>query len=158
MKLLLFYYECKKCNSTFKSPGLIGDAYGEFLMRSKSGKIVYLNSFKDPIFEEFESLFKEVKSKNIEINKANEVNIFQNVFSIACDIACDGTLYSIRNKPVCVNCGDANIGSWGPTDPAEYIDKDIKSVTHEHWVKLKIEEKKILLRKRLMIILRSSRI
>ena len=36
------------------------------------------------------------------------------------------------------------LSSWGPVKPVEYIDEDIKSVSHKHWATLTYDEKKLL--------------
>lgn len=142
MKLLLFNYRCAECNTVMKAPGLPDMAYGEFIMFNSSGESVYLNAFQDPIFDEFEVLFKE-KSKNFDvINKKNAIHVFQTIFSITCDPSSDGSRYSITTFPSCKNCGSKNIASWGPTNPPEYMD-DIKRPTHDEWNKLSNTEKKI---------------
>ena len=117
-------------------------AYGEFIMFNSSGDSVYLNSFQDLIFDEFEILFKE-KSKNFDaINEKNAIHIFQTIFSITCDPSTDGSRYSITAFPTCKSCGSKNMASWGPTNPPEFTD-DIKSPTHEEWNKLSDFEKKV---------------
>lgn len=142
MKLQLFQYECKNCGHNFKSPQLIGNPYGEFLMRNEKGDILYLNSFSDPIFDEVEGLFKESKIKIRLIKQEDRINLFQKLFSISCDPDIDGSLYGIGQKPKCPYCGQVKIGHWGPTNPSEYVDIDIKPVTHNAWNQLSKKEKK----------------
>jgi hypothetical protein len=140
MKLHLFRYECKNCENTFKSPQLIGDAYGEFLMRSRNGDIVYLNTFEDKVFDEVEIIFKKIVSSA----QSNNTRLFQSIFSVSCDSSPEDSAYNIRQKPICPSCGESNIGHWGPTNPPEYLEEDIKAVAHERWNKLTSEEKKSL--------------
>src|SRR3990167_5444158 len=132
MKALLFNYLCAECNTVTKAPGLPDMAYGEFIMFNSSGDSVYLNSFQDPIFDEFEIVFKE-KIKNFDaINEKNATNIFQTIFSITCDPSPDGSKYSITAFPTCKGCGSKKMASWGPTNPPEFTDK-ARLPTHEDW-------------------------
>mgnify|MGYP005610427775 FL=1 len=144
MKTLLYKYLCGKCNTSFKSPGISGEIYGEFLLRSeKASEVAYLNAFKDSFFEEVGKIFDEVvKHKSI----GNFVcsDIFQSIFSESCDLAEDGTKYRIDLQPLCPNCGSRKMSSWGPVKPVEYIAEDIKGVSHKHWATLTYDEKKLL--------------
>ena len=49
-------------------------------------------------------LFKnnEIVKKN---DRFNDVDLFQSMFSISCDMANDGSQYKIGLMPVCPNCG-----------------------------------------------------
>ena len=146
MKLHLFHYECKNCGITFKAPQIPGTPYGEFLMRNQSGDLVYLNACQDSVFDETQKLFKEIKLKFKEIYHTNESDVFQNIFSVTCDISSDNTFFNIMQKPLCPTCGKFEVElSWGPTNPPEYIEKNIAPVTHAHWNKLTEKEKKILI-------------
>ncbi|MCX7122036.1 MAG: hypothetical protein NTZ67_09760 [Gammaproteobacteria bacterium] len=138
MKLHLYYYECNNCKNIFKSPQLSGNPYGEFLMRSTAGDIVYLDSFKDKVFDEIETFFK----KTAKADQLQNTAFFQEIFSVVCDVDYDGFVYRIRQKPPCPKCGKINIGHWGPTNPPEIIDVDVPIVTHEKWNKLSESEKK----------------
>lgn len=59
MNLQLYIYNCQNWGNAFKSPELAGDPYGEFLMRSASGEIVYLSAFNDSVFQEVKDFFEK---------------------------------------------------------------------------------------------------
>lgn len=137
MKLQNYIYQCGVCKNEFKAPELIGDAYGEFLMRNAKGDIVYLNSFDDPVFNEVEKLFKNC----VKLEQLNNAKLFQTILSVACDPSLDGDFYCIRNKPLCPNCGSNKMLSWEGVYPQEIVEVDVPNVTHECWNKLSAKEK-----------------
>lgn len=145
MRTQLYKYLCGKCNTSFKSPGISGELYGEFLLWSeKNSEVAYLNAVKDPFFEEVEKIFDEV-IKYKSIGSCDCVDMFQAVFSESCDTAIDGTKFRIDLQPICPNCGSRELSSWGPVKPIEYTTEDIKSVSHKHWATLTYEKKKLLI-------------
>jgi len=141
MKALLFNYRCGECNTVTKAPGLSDMGYGEFIMFNRTGSSVYLNSFQDSIFGEFETLFTEIRKNFNEINEKNVANIFQTIFSITCDPSPDGSRYSITEFPLCKKCGSKKMASWGPAKPCEFTG-DMKSPVHEEWSRLSAAEKR----------------
>lgn len=142
MKLHLFRYECKNCGNIFKFPELFGNPYGEFLLKSKSGKMAYLNAIDSNVFKEFSGLLKS-NEKIIGMQDTKRAKILHHIFDIACDNAPDGSVYGIMQKPACTNCGKSSIGHWGPTNPPEIVELDVPNVTYEQWNKLSNAEKKI---------------
>lgn len=143
MKLLLFNFRCAKCNNQFTAPSLPDGAYGEFLLISENGETVYLNSFKDGVFDELRSLFKKHEKNFKKIDKYNEAKIFQAVFSITCDKSPSDGTYHIGGSPVCPKCKSREMASYGETNPPKFISEDIKLVAHENWNKLSLEEKEL---------------
>jgi hypothetical protein len=128
MRLVLFYHICKACGTRFTSPSVSG--YGEFLMRSAQGDIVYLNAIKDPLFDEFYNVIDEYTG-SLKQHKKDE--ILRHNFGFACDRAADGTFYQITNKPKCSNCHAEEYTAFGITNPPESVDIDIKPATHNLW-------------------------
>ncbi len=153
MKLHLYEYECQNCEKTFKSPQLIENAYGEFLMRSERGEVVYLNTFEDKVFDELKQVF--IRNNMSELMK--NIPLFQTVFTITCDFSSEGGVYRIGQKPVCPACRESNIGHWGPTNPPEVIEKEISHVTHEAWNKLSDSEKTTIILGKVNHILKSGK-
>lgn len=145
MELVNYFYECKNCGTGFKSPELGGNRYGDFLMRNEAGKIVYLNSFDTPVFDEFSKIFHQnIQIINRDISDIEKADIFQEIFSVACDLASDNTPYKIARDPACPSCGKINIDHWREINPPEFIEIDIKPVTHNTWNKLSQAEKESL--------------
>ena len=143
MKLHLFYYKCKKCGKEFKMPHLPGDRYGDFLMRNKKNEILYINEFKDNVFNEVGVFFTKIMNIFLKINEFNESDVFQTIFSVACDggTGSDDNSYCIMRDPTCPYCWQENVGCWGATEPPEYIEQDVKLVTHDHWNTFTEQEK-----------------
>ena len=143
MKLQLYFYRCKKCDKFFKIPHLTGTGYGEFLMRNKKNEMLYLNAFEDIAFDEVKIISRRIMTIFNQLNKLNEGEVIQTIFSVACDegVGANETSYHIGQKPTCPYCNQENVGCWGPTDPPESIEADVKLVTHEHWNTLTEQEK-----------------
>lgn len=134
MEFELFYYVCKYCETRFNSP-TTKNKYGEFLMRSNSGELAYLNASEDSVFKEFSSLF-DANKKNTKHNCTTireEIQLIHDTFGFACDPAQDKTYFQISNKAPCPTCGRKEFQSWGPTKPPEFIELNIKPVTHANW-------------------------
>lgn len=111
MKALVFNYRCGKCNTVTKAPGVSDMIYGEFIMFNGINDSVCLNSFKDNVFDEFEALFKKEVENFKSINKRNMINIFQALFSIACDVSPDGSQHTMNSFPACKICGSKKMAS-----------------------------------------------
>lgn len=144
MNLQLYVYNCGNCGNAFKLPEFSGDLYGEFLMRSATGEIVYLSSFTDAVFQEVEELFD--KNKVLEdMDKMTRAKIFHKVFGVVCDPASDNSNYQIGRDPLCPNCRSNTSLSWHPTNPPELIDIQVSSATHNEWNKLNGARKREIL-------------
>lgn len=157
MNFQYFFYCCKNCNITFKLPVI--SSYGEFLMRSETGNLAHLYAINNKVFAEVSKIFHQnlfiINRKTKDFEQAKKFNreydskediekggIFQKIFSVACDLAPDNTPYEISRKPLCPNCKKSNISSYGPL--AEYVELDVKPVTHNAWNKLSQAEKESL--------------
>ncbi len=140
MKLNYFYFECGNCEKEFKSPELLEETYGEFLMRSEKGDVVYLCALDNGVFAEFSDMLKK-HSFMLEVKDLDRATILHSIFGWACDLSADGARYEITQKPVCPRCGKCNIKRWGPTNPLEFTEMYIRPVTHEEWNRLSKDEK-----------------
>ncbi len=140
MKLHYFIYECANCENRFKSPHLTGGGYGDFLMRSEKGDIAYLYAINNDPFQEFSNILEQHSSIQ-GMKDAQQAKILHKIFGYACDISLDETRYQITQKPICPACGKCEIKHWGPTNPPEFVEMNVKSVTHEAWNKLQWKEK-----------------
>ncbi len=144
MKLHLFKFICGNCKCNFKSPKLCSSSYGEFLLRSESGEIVYLNAIEDPVYREVEFLLKQLPQLQ---GKSTVVlaTLLRKVFSVACDSDGLGHSFSIDTNPVCPSCGSRNIPYWEATEPPEHIEYELLPATHIQWFSLSEPEKLNLL-------------
>ena len=142
MKFRYYNYECGNCEKIFKSPALIGypEPYGEFLMRTEEGEIAYLYALDSKVFREFSGILKQNPSIT-GMPDMERSRILHKIFGWACDLSPSHSRYQISQKPVCPICKQSVIKTWGPAIPPEYVDLDIKYITHESWEKLSAEEK-----------------
>lgn len=142
MKLHLFNYHCANCNCVFKVPKLVGQAYGEFLLRSVDGSDeAYLNALNDHTYDEVHQLLKS----NVEMaqKSANALaDILRKIYgAVACDPDSAGGAYQLAGSPKCPACGSREMASWEATEPPEYVDKEVSPVAHTNWNQLSSEEK-----------------
>jgi hypothetical protein len=146
LKLIMYEYICKRCNISYKTPGLSLNSYGEFLMRSIGGSFVYLDAISDPVFAELEELIREVCTSK-KLNESQYSDLIQSLFGLTCDLDPEDNEYSIMNRPICPNCGFNEPSCWDEVYPYEFVDMNVPVVTHNHWEKLTKLEKLNLLRK-----------
>ena len=149
MKLHLFYYDCKSCGHSSKSPELFGNPYGEFLLKTNTGKIAYLNAIDSSVFKKEFSEFLKNNVRTSRLSATKQAKILHRIFYITCDPADDGSIFSISQKPDCEQCGQNNIGHWGVTEPAEIVDLNVGNVKHKKWTTLNKIDKELLLDKAL---------
>jgi hypothetical protein len=140
MKLHIFVYTCKDCLTSYQAPELSLNSYGEFLMRSVNGQVVYLNALSDPVFEEMNELLHEVCEQN-SLDEFQYADLIHNIFGLACDLDSEGNEYSTDNQPNCPNCGCNDPSSWDEVYPPELIELNLPIVTHNRWLKLTKFEK-----------------
>ncbi len=144
MKLHLFYYDCKSCGYSSKSPELFGNPYGEFLLKTNTGKIAYLNAIDSNVFKEVSDLLKN-NIKTSRLSDSKRAKILHRIFYIACDPASDGSVFNIFQKPDCEQCGQNNIGHWGATEPPELINLNVENIKHQKWTACNKIDKELLL-------------
>jgi hypothetical protein len=146
MRFHLFKYTCKQCEEIYKAPEVSFDSYGEFLMRSPSGEVTYLNAMSDATYREVDDLLKRLHGLQ-GLSSVKLASIQRKVFGVACDTDSHGDRYSIEIKPICKTCGSENPSYWEATEPPEFIDSDIPEVSHNDWLQLDESEKLKLLDK-----------
>ena len=83
MKLHNFNYECGNCGRKFKSPELLGNPYGEFLMRSEKGDIAYLYALDNVVFKEFSDMLAQ-HSMISGMQDVEQAKILHQIFGFAC--------------------------------------------------------------------------
>lgn len=140
MKLQNYLYQCNKCKNKFKAPELLGEPYGEFLLRTKTGEIEYLFAIDSSEFLEVGNIVDKFL-ENTGISELGRAKVLHQLFGITCDLASDGTEYKIGGKPICPKCGSNEMYSWEPIYPVEIVEVDVPHVTHERWNKLSDVEK-----------------
>ena len=141
MILEMLCYTCAKCGHTFDAPALSQNAYGEFLLWSRSGEIRYLNALEDVTFEAVRNLLAR-SGKLGEVQSLEGAKVLQKLYG---DLACDrddlGFAFEIDSLPPCQKCGSQQMSSWTPKNPPEVVDKNIAPVSHTHWTSLADSEK-----------------
>jgi hypothetical protein len=144
MILVIYKYTCARCGSTFDVPSPIG--YGDFMMRSKgTGAPVTLAAIDDPVFAEVDQLLGSLNAYRGAAERA-QADILHRAFSVACDVADDGTEYEIDAKPSCPVCHSREMASWSPTGDLWPESRPVPAVTHHAWERLTEAEKLALLR------------
>lgn len=145
MKLELVKYKCASCTSTFEAPEIGSDSYGEFLLRSPSGAVVYLDALRDKTYEEVDQLLA-VHEKTGGLSAFDRAQVLRRVYGeIACDKDDDGSPFVLGAHPACPICGSQEMASWEFKEPPELVDVTIERVTHSGWNNLPRSEKLSLL-------------
>lgn len=136
MKLYLVKYTCHKCETEFKSPHLIENSYGQFLLRTDTpGSLACLDAMSDKTYDEVDSIIKKlVPSYDIKV-------LYKVYGNVACDPDSHGKNYEIGKKPSCPSCHEKEVPDWEGTYPEEYIEMDVKNVTHNEWKDKSHDEK-----------------
>ena len=140
MKLQNYIYQCGQCKNKFKVPELLGDPYGEFLLRNNAGNTLYLDAISDFAFKEISNIIKN-NSKTKNMNDMSRASVLHAIFGIACDLSSDKTEFKIGGNPICPNCHSNEMYSWEPIYPDEIIDINVPKVGHDQWNKLSDSEK-----------------
>jgi hypothetical protein len=143
MKLHLFEYECRPENRRFTAPEIVG-GYGVFLLRSEAeGHEAYVEALSDDAFAEAGRLVDESPRAG-RLSEQRRAELTRAVFSVACDPAPDGTPYMIGRKPRCPFCGSHDVQFLHATEPPEFADLELPTVTHRKWASLSAEERRRL--------------
>jgi hypothetical protein len=144
MKLQFYRYTCRDCQKYFKVSELPGDPYGEFLLRSETDQVAYLDSYAKEEFSEIGKLVDHNKRAKI-FDEGLRAEVFRQIYGDMCDRAPDGSRYDIYGLPLCPHCHSNKNLSWIPTDPPEYVYEEMKELTHHRWNQLTKNEKKELI-------------
>jgi hypothetical protein len=155
MYLQLYEYYCH-CGFVFKSPCLIGDVYGELLLRSEIDELVYLNALNS---KEFCFFSKEMK-KHSQIKNWEDTYrayVVQDLFSLVCDLSPKKKLYFIGKHPNCPQCNSPyQMKDWKVISPPEIIDIKLEEVSFNEWNRLNEVEKKTLINKGLVYAIKKT--
>jgi len=140
MKLQKYIYQCEACQNKFEAPELLGEPYGEFLVRTEKGETSYLHAISDSVFKEV-SVYLRDNPILSDMDRVSRARVLHEIFGIACDLSIGGYEYKIGGNPVCPRCHSNRMYSWEPIYPPEILDIDIPLVTHLNWNKLTNDEK-----------------
>ncbi len=140
MKLHLYKYNCEQCGNKFKAPEISFDSYGEFLLRNSSGEIKYVNAILDPVYDEVSTILK-LMSTNQGKSEIELAEIQRMVFGASCDVNKGESEYRLNAKPVCPTCRSQEMSYWEATEPPEYIEQELNTVTHNKWNSLSAIDK-----------------
>lgn len=144
MKYLLYIFSCGNCEQEYKAPAMTPHSYGEFLLRSPSGDIAYMNAMEDDTYSEVSALLNKLPSLR-DMGEARTARVLQSIFGVACDLDSQGKQFSMIAKPNCPYCDHKRASSWRPTKPAEFVEESFPHITHYNWKQLKESEKLRLL-------------
>jgi hypothetical protein len=147
MKLELVKYECARCTTQFEAPEVVAGSYGEFLLRSPAGSVMYLDALEDKTYEEVDRLLA-ANDKTRELSAFNRSEVLRRIYGeIACDTDDAGATFVLGAHPLCPDCGSQEMASWQSKEPPELVDVAIENVTHHGWNSLSEIEKRELLKR-----------
>lgn len=140
MTLELFEYTCAACGTRLEVPVFSCHfAYGQFVLRSPSGHLAYLDAFECAAFDEVSRLVAAVPEM-ARHSRDRRADVFQAVFGpVACDPAPDGTTFAIGASPRCPSCGGQAMAHFRSTD--RFVEVDVPPVTCVRWSELAAEER-----------------
>lgn len=134
MKLQLVKLKCAKFSEIFIAPEIVSGSYGEFLLRSVvDSEEACLNAIKDESYQEVNSLLKaNARVIGKKPNKLAEI-LHKTYGAIACDPDSAGHPFQIGRFPKCPSCDSQEMEYWEATEPPEFVEKAVRSVTHAKW-------------------------
>jgi len=141
MKLQLVTYVCGNCRSRFRAPELLG-GYGSVLLRSEGrGRETLVDFFDDGgVMAELTRLAKRLPLvSGLTDRRLGE--LAQYLFGKTVDPDDDGSRYGIGVPPRCPVCGSNRMDWWEATEPPEFVELEVPSVTHKRWQALSEKEK-----------------
>lgn len=141
MKVMLARYACEKCSTRFDDRALSDFAYGEFLLRSDSGEIRYLNVFADGTFVEVRDIVRELQP-NDNLDGCPCSNAVQEIYgAAACDPDERGGSFGITKRVSCPACGSDAVSSRVLEGELNVVQVEVPPVTHALWTDLNADEK-----------------
>jgi hypothetical protein len=128
----------------FQASGVPETSYGEFVMRSKSGREVYLEAILNAPFNEIAQMV-ESHPRIKEMNENESGDVVQKVYTVACDLSPEGEEFFIDLKPACPCCSSREMASWEEIYPHQL--SPIPPVTNTRWLALNDLKKSALVDK-----------
>lgn len=148
MRLQVYRYKCGSCGEWYEGLELGDFAYGEFLMRSSSGEIRFLEAINDPVFQEVSEILEKTPRLSA-CDESRRAEVLHAVFGVACDPDSKGILFHVGASPHCTSCGQLDVSEWEGTDPPRFVEVDVTNASHEHWATLSDIEKESLVQEAL---------
>jgi len=132
MKLELVRYRCATCANSFDAPEIGSNAYGEFLLRSKSGETAYLNALSDKSYDDVDLLLS-MKQPGLTY-ETDRVKVLREIYGeVACDRDANGEVFVLDAHPACPKCGGQRMDWWEVLEPIQIVEAEISSVQHSTW-------------------------
>jgi hypothetical protein len=92
----------------------------------------YVNAISDPVYKEVSQILKAIPANqgksDIEIAETLDT-----VFGVSCDTAQGEREFVLNAPPCCPKCGSQDMSYWEATDPPEYSEQLLDTVTHNKW-------------------------
>jgi hypothetical protein len=129
-------WKCKNGHQ-FDAPFLGDFAYGEFIAFGPGGAAAFVDSFKDPVWDEVTALVDEIRPSNPPISDRVDADVLQFAFGMTLDPDPTGS-FRIDVVP-CPVCG-ANSHHFAEIEPARW--EEVSPATHDAWMRLSIDEKR----------------
>ncbi len=137
---------CRNCGAKRKVCYLSNYSYGERLvMTSDTRYYGYVNLIKDEVFDEVESIMKDILLKsNISISAKQNADYLNSIFGIACDNIENTRIDASNNTKYCLECSSNDIDF--ETSGGEVIEEvAFPVISHTIWCKLDENEKRRLI-------------
>ncbi|MDM5179209.1 hypothetical protein PO883_18595 [Massilia sp. DJPM01] len=142
MKLQLVNYTCGACQHQFDAPEIPGSDYGTFLLRTEANdELRYVDGIADPTFDEVDHLLQEEPAVAALPARKRTALLWAVYGPLACDPDSQGQAFHIGLKPRCPSCRTGTVTYWEFTEPARFIDIDVRPVSHAAWNGLTADEK-----------------
>ena len=129
---------CKACGAHFLTLFLGDMSYGQFLLRSQSGQVRYLDGINDPVFDEVGEILKAAGAMSSPSTSA-EADYFHDVFGKTVDRNERGEEFSTKCPRSCPRCHSTDLVTQAGSVAGEI---DVPVATHEHWNSLSESEKR----------------
>lgn len=139
MKLQLIRYICADCDTSFESPGSSENSYGEFILRSRSGEIAYLNALVDKTYDEVDEIISALSPGTPPFARVQRLQLVYG--AAACDRDSRGFPFVIGAKPPCPKCSSQQMASWTFLGPEKQVEIEVPAVAHLLWSSLSNDQK-----------------
>lgn len=138
MKLFNWRFTCSNQHS-FVLPRTDEMSYGSLVLYNTANELRFVDTFKDPVFEEI-MLLVEKHPRLSKLDEDAQADLVQQVFGLSCDEAPSGGPFLIT-LPHCPQCNTHQMINWGQVYPVEPVEIDVLPATHERWGKMSKAEK-----------------
>lgn len=134
MKLELVHYICAADGKSFDALEIPEFSYGDFLLRTKSGELAYLDGPNDETYDKVGQMLSSNR-RTSGLSRNSQASVLQSIFGeLACDPTPSGEFFSITGKPNCPACNSQEMESWEFT--GKMVDVTVPKVSHFKWSSL----------------------